>query len=169
LKTLAGEETGEVAVVASVFHEYLERRIANVKINADPTKLLGDVKMGNSFQQDFLNKVWGVFAKAGRIRAGGKGTSDEWYGFYFEIEGQESTKWARPWFGFVRGQSGVRLVVQTRRPTFPIQSSGFTFLGHLGRLEVAFDVSDDSVPRWKSKLQPVFDEFRRQIEAPPTE
>lgn len=95
LNTLAQEETGEVAAVANVFHEYLSSRINDVKINADPTKLLGGVKLGNSFQHDFLKKVREVFANAGRIQAGGK-DAYRWYGFYFEFSRQDGKTWVRP-------------------------------------------------------------------------
>ncbi len=173
LNTLAQEETGEVAAVANVFHEYLSSRINDVKINADPTKLLGGVKLGNSFQHDFLKKVREVFANAGRIQAGGK-DAYRWYGFYFEFSRQDGKTWVRPWFGFVQRRSGVRLMVQTKRPSFQIQDAGFTRSEEFSKtnddwLEVAFNSSDDSIPRWRTRLQPMFDEFRRQLETPTTE
>lgn len=171
LNTLAQDETGEVRCVAKAFHEYLAQRINDVKINATKAKLLvGDVNPPNAFQVDFLYKVCGVFKDIGRIVGGGR-TRSKWYGFSFGLAGKRVDYWARPWFGFCTEGADVDLVVQTHLeefipPTDSFTASHYTKDGDVW-LKVRFDEKDDSVPTWREKLQPLFDELRKKFEDAP--
>lgn len=173
LETLTQEESGEVASVARAFHEYLAQRINDVRINAKPEKIVGDVQLGNRFQEDFLYKVWQVFENGGRIVSGGKTSKVKWYGFSFDFKGKRIESWKRPWFGFCTVGTGVFLLVQTHQANFPPPSdsfveSQFSTDGDV-RLEVRLDEGDDSVPKWSQKLQPLFDELRSRLEDSPPE
>jgi len=168
LKDVARNETGEIATAAASLHEYLERRLGDVNVVADPMKLLGDVELGNVFQLDFLRKAWVVFDNAGRIATGGKGRDYKWYGFSFQFMDVPIEYWARPWFGFFKGSAGVQLVIETHQRDFPavepFASSEYSRPGNI-RLRVTVDKADDSVPKWREKLQPVLSELRKRFES----